>query len=36
VLRYAGDQVDEVRLVSEAIVGELVAQDRWAKQEARR
>jgi len=36
VLRYSGDQVDEVRLVSEAIVGELVAQDRWAKQEARR
>jgi len=32
VLRYAGDDVDDVRLLSEALVCELVAQDAWAIQ----
>ncbi|HEY7823923.1 MAG TPA: hypothetical protein VIG24_13860 [Acidimicrobiia bacterium] len=30
VLRYAGDDVNDVRLVSEAVVCELVAQAQWA------
>lgn len=29
VLRYAGDNVDDVRLLSEALVCEVIAQDRW-------
>lgn len=32
VLRYAGDDVDDVRLLSEALVGELIAQNAWANQ----
>jgi len=29
VLRYAGDDVDDVRLISEALVCELIAQRAW-------
>jgi hypothetical protein len=32
VLRYAGDDVDDVRLLSEALVGELIAQNAWVSQ----
>ena len=32
VLRYAGDDVDDVRLLSESLVGELIAQNAWASQ----
>jgi glucosamine--fructose-6-phosphate aminotransferase (isomerizing) len=32
VLRYAGDDVDDVRLLSEALVGEMIAQNAWANQ----
>ncbi|MBL6632371.1 MAG: SIS domain-containing protein [Candidatus Nanopelagicales bacterium] len=32
VLRYAGDTVDEVRLLSEPLVGELIAQNAWTNQ----
>ena len=32
ILRYAGDDVDDIRLLSEALVGELIAQNAWASQ----
>ena len=32
ILRYAGDDLDDVRLLSEALVSELIAQNAWASQ----
>ena len=33
-IRYPGDEIDDVALLTEVLIGELLASDQWLKQQA--